>query len=159
MNFKNKHNIKLVIMDYDGTLSNGHIYLSDEGEYTKTCHVHDCHGIKICSDKGIIFAIISGNNLNFFKKRAKKLGIEYLYGECDNKIKILLDLKKELKIKEDEIAYIGDDTNDFDCMFKLTNSASVKNAHSAIKNVSKYKCKKNGGEGAVREYLDYLFMS
>jgi 3-deoxy-D-manno-octulosonate 8-phosphate phosphatase (KDO 8-P phosphatase) len=159
MNFNNNYNIKLVIMDYDGTLSDGKIYMSPDGnEDRKSCFAHDCHGIKINSNKGIKFAIISGNDLNFFTKRAERLGINDLIGNCDDKITELINLKKKYKIKEDNIAYIGDDINDFNCIFFLKYSASVANAHNIIKKISKFKCTKNGGEGAVREYLDYLFL-
>ena len=158
MVFNNNYNIKLVIMDYDGTLSDGKIYMSPDGkEDRKCCFAHDCHGIKINSQQGIKFAIISGNNLNFFKNRGYRIGINDFIGECDNKIKKLDMLKQKYNIIEDNIAYIGDDINDYDCILKLKYSASVGNAHKKIKKISKYKCIKDGGNGAVREYLDYLF--
>ena len=97
---------------------------------------------------GKIFAIITGRNSKIVSIRAKELGITHLYQGIDDKIVVYEQLKKELNITDEETAYIGDDLNDFEVM--------ERDACREILETADFVSSKNGGEGAVREFLEYI---
>lgn len=149
--------IKMLVMDVDGTLTDGRIIISPQGELAKAFDVKDGYGIaQILPKFDIIPVIITGRKSDIVTKRANELGIKHCYQGIANKLQKLTDLATELYIKANEIAYIGDDLNDFDCIKYCGYSACPNDAVDKIIDTVTYVCTKNGGNGAVREFIDHL---
>ena len=149
--------IKLIILDVDGTLTKGGIIIGNNGEEFKEFNVKDGYMIANAGKKcGKIFAVIIGRNSKIVSIRAKELGITHLYQGVDDKTAVYDQLKKELNITDDEIAYIGDDLNDFEVMKKAGLVGAPADACREILETADFISSKNGGEGAVREFLEYI---
>lgn len=150
-------NIKALFMDVDGTLTDGHIYMSDSGEAFKAFHAHDGYGIKnILPKTGVLPAIMTGRQSKLVERRAGELSIGIIYQGVNNKEERIAEAANELGIKLEEIAYIGDDFNDFGAMKGCGFTACPADAPDGIKAFVDYVCKKDGGRGAVRELIDLI---
>lgn len=149
--------IKLLIMDVDGTLTDGTINIGDNGELFKSFNAKDGYGINvILPQNGIKTAVITGRKSAIVERRAKELNIDFVYQGVDNKTAILSKILHELKIDYSSCAYIGDDMNDFECMSLCAERGCPADADTGIKAICTYVCKNNGGKGAVREFIEYL---
>ncbi|MBS1518594.1 MAG: HAD-IIIA family hydrolase [Bacteroidetes bacterium] len=148
--------IKVILMDLDGCLTTGHILYTSAGENIKMFHTHDGFGIVRARELGIIFAVISGMSSKVNKMRTDKLGIQHLYENIDNKLIPFGELKKMYGLKNENFAYIGDDEFDIPLLMKVGFSCCPNSAVDEVKKRVHYICKKNGGEGAVREMIDKI---
>jgi 3-deoxy-D-manno-octulosonate 8-phosphate phosphatase (KDO 8-P phosphatase) len=148
--------IKLLILDVDGVLTDNMLYTNDNGEEIKRFNVSDGLGISLALSAGIEIALISGRRSKATAHRASDLKIKHLYLGERNKIKAYEDLKKRLNVKDEEIAYVGDDILDVPVLKKVTLPICVKNANPIAKRFAKFVTKANGGEGAVREVIDMI---
>lgn len=149
--------IKVLVMDVDGTLTDGHIYISAQGEVMKSFDVKDGYAIKhILPELGIVPVIITGRESDIVKRRAKELDVSELYQGIADKNAILCILSEKYEAMPEEIAYIGDDLNDLSCIVLCGLSACPSDAIDEIKQKVKYICKNAGGRGAVREFIDYI---
>jgi len=148
--------IKLIIMDVDGTLTDGKIILGNNGEEYKCFNVKDGMGIKLAHNSGIKTAIITGRKSNIVDIRAKELGIIDVHQGVDTKVEKLYDLVEKLQLDLTEVSYIGDDLNDLDIMEKVGLAFAVQDAAEQIKKISDYITALKGGEGAVREVIDII---
>ncbi len=148
--------IKLLILDVDGVLTDGSIILDNEGNEFKAFHVRDGHGIKMLTRTGIKVAIITGRQSNVVERRAKELGITEVYQKYHNKNEAYEDLKGKLSIKDEEIAYIGDDIVDLPLMKRVGLSIAVADAAEEIKPYASIITRNKGGRCAVREITDYI---
>lgn len=148
-------NIKMLVMDVDGTLTDGGIYISSEGEFMKAFHVQDGYAIAhILPELGITPVIITGRKSRIVEKRAAELKITHLHQGIGNKLEKLKEVAAELKVSREEIAYIGDDVNDLDCIRWCGHSACPADAVPEVLEAVGYVCKREGGRGAVREFVD-----
>lgn len=149
--------IKMLVMDVDGTLTDGRIYIGDEGEMMKAFHVQDGYGIAhILPEKGIIPVIITGRSSKIVERRAAELKITHLHQGVTDKLSKLKAVAAELGVSAAEIAYIGDDLNDLDCIKFCGLTACPADAVPAVCDAVQYVCSRNGGSGAVREFIDRL---
>lgn len=146
-------------MDVDGVLTDGSIIYDALGNELKAFNVKDGHGIKLLHHSHIATAIITGRKSPIVQKRAKELGITYVFEGCEDKLQAYERLKNELKLSDDEIAYIGDDVVDIEVMKKVGLPVAVSDAHSEIIEVALYVTKLPGGKGAVRELCDLILSS
>ena len=154
---KASRNISLLVMDVDGTLTDGHIYAAATGEEFKAFYVRDGYAIKhLLPSAGIFAAIITGRESKIVSTRADELGVKYVYQNAGNKADILTQLKDNLQLEWDEIAYIGDDVNDIPVMQLCGLVACPSDAVQEVKKISDYICAAHGGHGAVREFVDWL---
>ncbi len=150
-------NIKALFLDVDGTLTDGHIYMSDSGEAFKAFHSHDGYGIKnILPKTGVVPVIITGRKSKIVERRAKELRIEHIYQGVDDKAALIKELFCSLGITSNEAAYLGDDFNDFEAMQLCAFCACPNDAAEGIKAYVDYVCTKNGGKGAAREVIDLI---
>jgi 3-deoxy-D-manno-octulosonate 8-phosphate phosphatase (KDO 8-P phosphatase) len=149
-------NIKLLILDVDGVLTDGKIYISDNGIETKSFNIQDGLGLKLLLNNAINIAVISGRKSNATKIRMRELGIKHAYFGATDKIKIFNSLKKKLRLKNENIAYIGDDLPDLPIMQQVGFSIAVANAVPKVRKIADYVTKNKGGKGAVREACDML---
>lgn len=149
--------IELIVLDVDGTLTDGKIIYTSNGDELKNFDVKD--GLAIASwtkklNKKV--AIITGRKSALVKRRAEELGITHLYQGVDNKDEILQNILTEENLTWEETAGIGDDLNDLKMLKKVFLSFCVADAVPEIKEVSDVVCTKNGGFGAVREMIEYI---
>lgn len=149
-------NIKMLVMDVDGTLTDGKIYYGNDGELFKAFDVRDGYRLVKCGEYGIITAIITGKTSKIVEGRARDLKIKEVHQGVSNKIEVLKTLIEKYNLDKSQVAYIGDDVNDIECMQYCGFSACPADAIDEVKNTVDYVCKNIGGPGAVRELIDRI---
>lgn len=148
--------VRLFVMDVDGTLTDGKIYMGNAGELLKAFSVKDGLGIKKLQKMGVEFVIITGRVSDIVMNRAKELGITKIYQGIDNKISKLREVCIDFSCTLDNVVYIGDDENDLECMQACGHCACTNDAWSSVREKADFISSFNGGEGAVRDYIEYL---
>jgi 3-deoxy-D-manno-octulosonate 8-phosphate phosphatase (KDO 8-P phosphatase) len=148
--------IQCLILDVDGVLTDGGIWLTAQGEELKRFHVHDGVGIKRIQNAGITVAVISGRSSGSVSARMAELNVRHVYQGCADKLSVFNKLINELKIKPTEVAYIGDDLPDLPVMQIVGLGIAVANACPEVKAAAHWLTEKNGGFGAVREACDKI---
>lgn len=148
--------IKLIVLDVDGTLTDGGIYYDSQGNEIKRFDVKDGLGILVARSAGLKFAILTGRMSPMVARRATELGIEHLVQGVQKKYPALLELAEKCGLSLDEIGYIGDDLNDLQCMEAVGFRACPADAAKQIKMVCDHVAAVAGGYGAVRDSLEYL---
>ena len=149
--------IKMLIMDVDGTLTDGKIYVMDNMEGIKAFDVKDGYGIKkILPQENILPVIITGKKSKMLEKRSNDLAISELHQNIDSKVEIYEILKEKYSLDDEEIAFIGDDLNDLECMERCAIKGCPSDAVDGIKEIADYVCERAGGGGAVREFIEYI---
>ncbi len=149
--------IKALVMDIDGTLTDGGLYIGDQGEEVKRFHVKDGYGIcHLLPSMGIIPIIITGRNSKIVVNRCKELGITRIVQASSDKVKDMLRILQLEGISVEETAYIGDDLNDYECMEKVAIKGCPCDAVEEIRKISNYISKSSGGNGAVREFIEWI---
>ena len=147
--------IKFLILDVDGTLTDGGIYLSNEGEQFKKFNAKDGMGIRKAISKGIEVGIISHSySRKMIDDRANMLGLKYVYVGEKPKIQVVDQWLSELGLSRDEVAYMGDDINDLEVMKLVGFAACPADSSEEVLKISQKVMKKKGGAGAVREFID-----
>lgn len=149
-------NIKLLILDVDGVMTDGKLHYSDNGIETKSFHVHDGIGLMLLLKNNIQIAVISGRKSKATANRLRELGIKHVFLGCTDKTKALIKLKNKLKIKNENIAYVGDDLPDISIMQQVGLRFAVANATKEVLALADYITKKKGGNGAVREVCETI---
>lgn len=149
--------IKILAMDVDGTLTDGTIFVSSTGELCKGFNVKDGYGIAhILPSVGIVPVIITGRASDIVKKRAEELSVTELYRGVSDKLTVLCGVAEKYGVTLDEVAYIGDDLNDLECIRCVGRSACPADAVYEVVREVGYLCELPGGRGAVREFIDLL---
>lgn len=148
--------ISLIVLDVDGTLTDGKILIGSNGLELKSFNVKDGMGISLAVKAGISVAIITGRESEIVTRRAKELKIPYVYQGVSDKAAKLFDLMSEVKSTPEEIAFIGDDLNDISAMEAVGFAACPADACSEVKQMCQFISKYNGGEGAVREIIEHI---
>lgn len=148
--------IKLLIMDVDGTLTDGIVYIGNHGELCKGFYVRDGIGIQNLIRAGIIPVILTSRESEIVLQRCKELGIDLIFQNVKDKREKFLEIEKELGVKLKEIAYIADDINDLDAMKLAGMKACPADAVSEVKKICEFVSQYNGGRGAVREFIEYI---
>lgn len=143
-------------MDVDGTLTDGKIYMSADGELMKAFNIKDGYAIAHLEDKQIVPVIITGRSSEILVRRCRELGIVELYQGIEDKTAKLLSICKKFQVEASNVAYIGDDLNDLECMKICGYSAAPADAAKEVLASVDYICKHRGGEGAVREFIEQL---
>jgi len=152
-------NIRLLILDVDGVLSDGLIYMGNNGEELKAFNVRDGYGIRCAITSGIEVAIITGRKAKLVEDRCETLGITHLYqGQSDKRV-AFNDLLGKLSIAPENVAYVGDDLIDWPVMAEVGLSIAVADAHPLLTPRADYVTYINGGRGAVREVCDLLLLA
>jgi len=149
--------IKLLLSDSDGVLTDGGVYYSDRGEEMKCFNIRDGMGVaRLRTLAQVDVGIITGELSGSVKKRAEKLEIAELHLGVKDKVAVLNEIMNRLDLTLEEIAYIGDDTNDIEVMKLVGLSACPANAISFAIAVADYVCQNNGGHGAFREFAEFI---
>ena len=149
--------IELIVLDVDGTLTDGKIIYTSNGDELKNFDVKDGLAVASWTKKlGKKAAIITGRNSKLVERRANELGITHLYQGVHNKDEVLENILKEENLQWNQVASIGDDLNDLKMLKKSAISFSPNDAVLYIKNLVNVVCSSNGGDGAVREMVEYI---
>ena len=148
--------IKLVLLDVDGTLTDGGIYRGNNGEELKRFNVKDGYAIVNAQKLGIEFGIITGRKSELVEIRSNELKIKYLYQGISEKTVILEEIMQKTGLKKEEIAYMGDDLNDILIMKQSGLTGAPKDATDEVIQIADFVSEKNGGSGAVREFVEYI---
>lgn len=154
---KDKPVIKALVMDVDGTLTDGGLYIGADGEVMKRFHVKDGYAIHDLLPKmGIIPIIITGRTSKIVAHRCSELGITRLVQGSRNKIEDLRKILSAEGIDITQVAYMGDDLNDYDCMKQVGLKGCPSDAVSEIKSIADHVTISSGGNGAVREFVEWI---
>lgn len=148
--------VKLLVLDVDGILSNGQIIYDASGVETKAFSVQDGVGIKALARYGILTAIITGRSSPMVDKRAQEIGIDFVVQGRDDKLIALTELLSTMDITSADCAYMGDDLPDIKAMQTVGFAPTVPNAHVEVINRSDMVTTRAGGHGAVREVCDLI---
>ncbi len=151
--------IKWILMDVDGTLTDGTLLILPDGEELKAYNVRDGLGILLAHLAGIKTGIITGKISKSLEKRAEKLRIEELHQGILDKKTVLSKILDKNGIDAEEVAYIGDDLGDLEIIQSVGFAAAVADAHPEIKKHSHFICNHPGGRGAVREFIEFILSS
>lgn len=148
--------IRCLVLDVDGVLTKGEITYTSSGEELKTFHAKDGMGLAIAHAMGLQTAIITGRTSPIVERRAKELKISHLQMGGHNKSAGLQVVLDTLQVEPQEVAYMGDDLNDLGVMSRVGLAMTPQDGVPEIKAIAHYICQANGGEGAVREAVEYI---
>ena len=148
--------IAMLLMDVDGVLTDGRIILDNQGNELKAFHVRDGHGIKMAQGAGIIIGIITGRKAPVVDIRARELSITEVHQGAREKINVYEALLAKYSLRDDQVAYVGDDIVDLEVMRRVGFAASVADADPSVISEADMITKAAGGRGAVREVIAYL---
>ncbi len=149
-------NVKLLVLDVDGVLTDGKLYIgSDQVEY-KPFHTKDGMGVSLVRYAGIKTAIITGRKSKAVEKRANELKIDFVYQGIHNKQEVLNEILDSLSLTMEEVCYVGDDINDLPVLRKAGFSCSPNDGVAIVKETVDFVTSANGGNGAVREVVETI---
>lgn len=151
--------IKLLLMDCDGVLTDGRIWLFENGEEQKGFHTRDGLGMELLHRAGLRSGIISGRTSSAVETRARGLGISFVIQGHENKIQAFADVLKQADVTSADVAYIGDDLNDIPLMVQSGLGVAVADAALETREHAHYVTKALGGFGAVREVIELILKS
>jgi len=151
--------IRLVIFDVDGVLTDGSLFLGDDGQEYKAFNSKDGHGMKMLQASGIAIAIITGRSSEVVRIRMQSLGIEHVFQGVEDKAGAYAGLKAQLGLQDDEIAYVGDDIVDLPVMRRVGLAISVADGHALVREHAHWTTGHAGGQGAAREVCELLMQA
>lgn len=148
--------IKLLLMDCDGVMTDGRIWLTPDGDEQKGFHTRDGFGIRLLHHAGIDTGVISGRTSNVVARRARELEMTFVRQGVHDKVAALKEILQAASTTEDECAYIGDDIPDVSVMQRVGLACAVADAAEEAKRAAHYVTRVAGGMGAVREVVDLI---
>ncbi|WP_370240965.1 3-deoxy-manno-octulosonate-8-phosphatase KdsC [Marisediminitalea sp.] len=157
--FKQLRTLRLLVCDVDGVFSDGRIYLGNDGEELKAFHTRDGYGIKALINAGVDVAVITGRTSAIVANRMKSLTVQHIIQGEENKTDALAALMKQLNVKPQEVAAIGDDMPDTGMYQHATIKIAVNDAHPQVKQQANWITTLPGGFGAVREVCDTILQA
>jgi len=148
--------IRLVIFDVDGVLTDGSLFLGDDGQEYKAFHSQDGHGMKMLQESGVPIGIITGRTSEVVRLRMQSLGIQHLYQGKSDKLPAYEELKAALGLEDAQVAYVGDDVVDLPVMTRVGLAITVQDGHPLAKQHAHHITAACGGRGAAREVCELL---
>lgn len=148
--------LRLLVLDVDGVLTDGRLFFDDSGREYKCFHARDGHGIKLLRQTGVEVAVISGRKSNSVTLRMQGLGVELVYQGHENKRAAFAEILERLMLTPAHVAYIGDDVLDLPVMNQVGFAVAVADANFAVKSRAHWQTQTPGGLGAVREVCDLI---
>lgn len=151
------NNIKMVITDFDGIITDNCVYIDEKGKMSRKLNFKDIMAFSLLKKNNFDIAIISGESNSAIKVIAEKFNIKEIHQDIRNKLKVVEDIVKRYSLSKDEFIYIGDDVNDYDSLKYAKHAITVPNAVEKIKNIKGIQMTTTvGGNGAFREIVDAL---
>jgi 3-deoxy-D-manno-octulosonate 8-phosphate phosphatase (KDO 8-P phosphatase) len=154
--YERAKNIRLIIFDVDGVMTDGSLFMGDDGQEYKAFNSLDGHGIKMLKASGVEPAIITGRTSQVVELRARNLGISHLYQGSEDKLATYHELIAKLDLPQEMTAFMGDDVVDLPVMRRCGLSLSVPDAPALVKQHAHYVTQRGGGRGAVREVCELI---
>ncbi|MBY0445659.1 MAG: HAD family hydrolase [Burkholderiales bacterium] len=151
--------VRLMIFDVDGVMTDGSLYYTDAGEELKAFNSLDGHGLKMLRTSGVKLAIITGRTSRLVEKRAKDLGVDFLYQGAHDKRASYEELLLAAGVSADACGYMGDDVIDIPVMRRVAFAVAVPDSPELVRKHAHYITGSSGGRGAVREVCEYLMQS
>lgn len=151
--------LKLLILDVDGVLTDGRLFFDQQGNEYKCFHARDGHGLKLLKQTGVEIAVISGRNSPSVALRMKNLGIEHVYQGHENKRMAFNEILQNLQLSPQQVAHVGDDLLDLPIMTQVGFAIAVQDANFAVKQYADWCTQTLGGQGAVREVCDLIMQT
>lgn len=148
--------IRCVIFDVDGVLTDGRLYYDNHGNEFKAFHAHDGHGMKMLQSGGIPVAIITARQSSLVSKRMQDLGIEHVFQGARDKLVAFETLLAQLNLSAEQVCYVGDDCLDLPVMRRCGLAIAVANAQPISKKYAHLITEQKGGEGAAREVCELI---
>ena len=148
--------IRMILMDVDGTLTDGSLFVLPDGEEIKAYHVRDGLGVLLAHQAGIKTGIITGKTSKSLERRAEKLRISEIYQGILDKKKILDEIAARHNLRSEEISFIGDDLGDLEVMKAVGLAGAPADAHPVVRKHSHWVSQYGGGKGAVREFVEFI---
>jgi len=152
-------NIKLLVLDVDGVMTDGGLTIGDDGQEYKTFHSHDGLGMKLLKASGVELAIITGRTSNVVKQRAETTGVAHFYQGAEDKLVAFNDLMQISGLTANQCAFMGDDVVDLPPMLKCGLALAVPNSPDLVLQHAHYVTIKAGGRGAVREVCELIMQA
>lgn len=154
-----KSKVRLFAMDVDGVLTDGSMYYSEKGEVLKKFNTRDGMGIELLRRNGVIPAIITQEESEIVLRRAEKLKVEEVYIGVKDKLRVIKELARKHNLTLNEVAYIGDDINDLALLREVGLSFAPSDAVLEVQQVVHQVLSRRGGEGAVREAIEFILQT
>lgn len=148
--------IRLVVLDVDGVLTDGRLYYGADGESLKVFDVRDGHGIRMLAAHGIETAILSARSSPIVERRARELGVERVLQGCGDKFVGFRELLGATRLGAAQVAYIGDDLPDLPVLKVAGFAATVDDARDEVKAVAHWVAPQPGGRAAVRSFAEFI---
>ena len=148
--------IKLLILDVDGVLTDGTLFINSDGSESKSFNALDGHGIRMWKRAGLKVAFLSGRLSEPTQHRAEQLDIDHCIQNCHHKIQAFQELIEQENLSPQQVCYIGDDLMDLPVMRRVGFSVAVASAVEDVKENADFITTKNGGSGAVRETIEHI---
>lgn len=152
-------NIKLLIFDVDGVLTDGSLYLGDDGQEYKAFNSLDGHGMKMLKNSGVELAIITGRTSKVVIHRAQNLGITHLYQGVHDKLQAFHDLAEKIGVHFEQCAFMGDDVIDLPAMRRCGLAVTVPQAPELVQRHAHHVTRREGGRGAAREVCELIMQA
>lgn len=149
-------NVTLVIFDVDGVLTDGTLFLGDDGQEYKAFSTRDGHGIKMLQRTGVKVGVITGRTSKLVEQRAAELEIKHVYQGCQEKLSAFEQLLNKVKTKPSRTAFVGDDIVDLPIILRAGFAVAVNDAHELVKRHAHWVTPSAGGQGAVRELCEMI---
>ena len=146
----------MILLDVDGVMTNGQVWLLPNGDEIKAFSIADGFGIVTAMKLGIKIGIISGRSSASLQQRCEELHISDVHMNVPDKLKVLNEIATKYQLSDEEVAYIGDDIPDLPVLQRVGFSVAPQNAHHEVKRRVDLVLRKKGGEGAVREFIDFV---
>ncbi len=151
--------LKLLILDVDGVLTDGRLFFDEQGREYKSFHARDGHGIKLLQQTGVAVAVISGRNSPTVALRMKSLGIQHIYQGHEDKIAAFEEVIQKVGCQTEQAAHVGDDLLDLPLMVRVGLAIAVNDAVKEVKDFADWNTTLAGGQGAVREVCDLIMQA
>jgi len=148
--------VRLVVFDVDGVLTDGSLYLGDDGQEYKAFHSRDGHGMKMLQEAGIEIGIITGRTSQVVRHRMESLGVKHVYQGRLQKLPAFQDLIAKLGIEAEAVAYVGDDVVDLPIMVRVGLAIAVADAHPLVARHAHWQTASPGGRGAARDVCELV---
>ena len=149
-------NIRLIVFDVDGVLTDGSLYIGDDGQEYKAFNSKDGHGMVMLQHSGVEIAIITGRSSEVVRIRMASLGIQRVYQGKREKLPAYEELKQITGLGDEQIAYVGDDVVDLPVMTRAGLAITVQDAHPLAKQHAHWVTPSGGGRGAAREVCELI---
>ncbi|MBD3609572.1 MAG: 3-deoxy-manno-octulosonate-8-phosphatase KdsC [Gammaproteobacteria bacterium] len=148
--------IKMVVFDVDGVLTDGSLFIGDDGEEYKAFYSRDGHGMNMLRSTGVDIGIITGRTSNVVRHRMESMGIHHVYQGRLDKLPAFEDMCEKTGIPPENIAYVGDDVIDIPVLLRVGLAIAVQDAHPLVKEHTHWQTPSNGGRGAARDVCELI---